>query len=123
MKRNPTAAALAAMLLAPALSRWTMVGAIRVFPYAKETGLGRTFKESVGWLMVAVASLIAIGATVGWLRWQGALAALVLVGVAMLTGVFFTRRLGGLTGDVYGAINEIVEVSALGLLPVMAALG
>jgi len=33
--------------------------------------------------------------------------------LAVAGGGYARRRLGGLTGDVYGAINEVVEVAVL----------
>jgi cobalamin synthase len=38
-------------------------------------------------------------------------------------GYFFKSRLGGLTGDVYGAVKEVSEAIALALFPVIVNLG
>ncbi len=112
-----------ALLAAPVLGRWTMVLAMPLFPYARpQQGLGRDFCTHVGGghalaatglaaclvggvagagLLVLPASLVAVPA---------ALAAVAGLGVAGLAA----RRLGGVTGDVFGAINEVAEVVALG---------
>ena len=44
-------------------------------------------------------------------------------GVALLIGWYVTRVLGGLTGDVYGATNEIIEVMGLIFLVALIPFG
>ena len=43
--------------------------------------------------------------------------------LALLIGWYVTRILGGLTGDVYGATNEIIEVAGLILLVALIPFG
>lgn len=102
-----------ALLLMPTISRWLMVSALFNFPYAKSFGMGLAFKQGSTWQRFTIATLIAIIASMLLLSWQGIviLAALWLIifGIAS----YFSSRLGGLTGDVYGAINELSEVLVL----------
>ena len=103
----------AGLLLAPTLARWAAALALITFPYARQQGLGRDMKDRAGWPQALLATMTALIAA--WLagRWPG-LIALALAGLAMLAGVWFTlRRLPGLTGDIYGAICELVETLAL----------
>lgn len=110
---------LPALLLMPTLSRWAMVSAIFAFPYAKSPGMGTAFKQGASWKRLIIATAIALIAAVALLKWWG----LVLVAALWLAifGVasYFHSRLGGLTGDNYGAINELAEVLVLLLLIVM----
>ncbi len=105
-----------ALLIALPTSRWTMVLALRVFPGARSTGLGATFRQIVtSWRLVlaGVTALIIVllaGLLVGLIVW------VVTTLVALALGVWITRRLGGNTGDTYGAIAEVSEVVALLLL-------
>ncbi len=49
-------------------------------------------------------------------HWQGLAA---LAGAAVVTwglALYFKQRLGGVTGDVFGAVNEMMEVIVLILL-------
>jgi cobalamin synthase len=39
--------------------------------------------------------------------------------VTLLMGAFFKSRLGGLTGDTYGAVKEVNEAVVLIVLPVL----
>ena len=102
-----------ALLLAPTLGRWSMSLAMVAFPYARPQGLGRAMKDHATWGRVALATAVAL--LVAWvvLRWRG----LIVVAVAgMVTwggARYAQRRLLGLTGDIYGAICVLVELTTL----------
>ncbi len=103
----------AGYLLAPVLGRWAMVVAILFFPYARTDGLGRALKDNAGWWQGLLATAIAAAAC--WWAAQGwGLAAMALAAGTTLVAVRFAlARLPGLTGDLYGAICEGVEVVVL----------
>ncbi len=111
-----SAPALQALLLMPTLSRWTMVTCIFTFPYAKSSGMGLAFKQGATWQRLAIATAIALIAAIALLKWWGLalMAALWLITFGISS--HFRSRLGGLTGDNYGTINEIAEVLVLLLL-------
>jgi adenosylcobinamide-GDP ribazoletransferase len=102
-----------ALLLAPCLGRWAIVETTWAFPYARPRGLGRAFKDGIGRRHVVLAGLSAGLAAV----WLAGLAGAVLFGAATLlawaAGIAVARRLGGLTGDTYGALCELVETAVL----------
>jgi adenosylcobinamide-GDP ribazoletransferase len=103
----------AALVLALTLSRWAMALAVVLGPYARDRGLGRSMKDHAGSWQVIQATGIALA--VAWTvdGWMGS-AAMVLSGaVALLATRFALKRLPGLTGDLYGAISELVEVSVM----------
>lgn len=102
------------LVAAATCSRWAMAGAICFCPYARSgPGLGKTFAGKATKRELAVATVVTIVVVAGLLKWLG----LVVIGsVALATAVmcwYICRRLGGLTGDTYGAINEIMEVVVL----------
>lgn len=107
------AAAWRAILLAPVVSRWGVVWAVILFPYARPQGQGRLYKDHTTWREAILATVLALAISFGF----GDLAGCCLVAfsflVVLLLGWFFRRRLGGLTGDTYGAINEVLEVLVL----------
>ena len=105
--------------ITPAAGRLAMVVALAVFPYARETGTGAGFASGTRWQHAVVALVLAMLVSLALLPVSGA--ALVGAGivVALAAGAYVTRRLGGLTGDVYGAINELTEVIVLLLGGVM----
>ena len=106
--------ALRFVVAAPALSRWTISALAAWMPYARtEGGLGKALtheRDTIG-LVVAttVAAIFAIGTlgADGFTSW--AFAALTALWIARVA----RRRIGGVTGDVFGASVELTEASVL----------
>jgi adenosylcobinamide-GDP ribazoletransferase len=102
-----------ALMMTLPSARWAMVLALRVFPSARPSGLGAAFHQAVTTERLLVAGIIALaialvlGQLIGLLVWMAATV------TALLLGFWITRSIGGLTGDSYGAIEEVVEVVAL----------
>lgn len=95
-----------ALILGPALARWTASLLVVAFPYARPEGLGRVFKEQARPGAVALTGAALLGAA----ALTGALAGAALAtGGALALAAWVNRRLGGLTGDVYGAAVELAE--------------
>ena len=111
----------AVLLLFPCLSRWAMLLTMELFPYVRSDGLGTAFFNAgsrgfrwqliLGFVFTLVAS-VALAGAVGLMLFAAACA------VAWGIGAWATRLLGGVTGDIYGAVNEVTEVAVL-LLAVM----
>lgn len=70
-------------------------------------------KDHAGWSQAVLAGVTAVATAVLTARWLG----LAVVGVAVVTtaavAAFVLRRLPGLTGDVYGALCELLETLTL----------
>ena len=103
----------AALVIAGALSRLAMLAVITLMPYVRASGLGvavvgsshRAFDLALGSAFALVACL---------LDWPRALLALCLVALtAIAVAVLARRRLGGATGDIYGATAECCLLAAL----------
>lgn len=104
-----------------ALSRWSMVYATERYPVARSSGLAYTFKAGVDLHQLAVASLVAaVAALPMGLAGLGAMLVAWIVTVALAR--YAMTKIPGLTGDVYGAISEAVEVSVAIVLPPLARL-
>lgn len=103
----------ATLIVAPTLGRWGMVLAVVAFPYARPQGIGRWMKDHAGWRQVIFAGITALVPTI-WLAKCLGLIAIVLAAAATVVIVAFTlRRIPGLTGDVYGALCELLEALVL----------
>ncbi len=102
-----------ALLLFPALSRWAMVVCLGAFPYVRQQGLGSPFHQGNAKVATVAAALMALAASLvlGGFGGLGLFAGVTLL--ALAAGWIMTRAFGGLTGDSYGAVNEISEVSVL----------
>jgi cobalamin 5'-phosphate synthase/cobalamin synthase len=117
----PEAWRVPALITAPMLGRMAIPLVARLFPKAG-SGLGAGWAASVGPVQIGTALLIGIGGSVGLgAFWgpalAGALRGLAVSIVVVLVTTGLARRwsgvLGGLTGDIYGALAEIGEITAL----------
>jgi adenosylcobinamide-GDP ribazoletransferase len=103
---------LGTLLAFPAIGRWAVGPLILLFGTARAEGLAHRVRAFTGAREVLLGTVtlallvLALGAPV-------ALAAGVALAVALLLGLWLQTRLGGLTGDAYGAAIEIAEVAAL----------
>jgi adenosylcobinamide-GDP ribazoletransferase len=112
----PPPAYFATVASMPILSRWAMVTAAFHGRSARNDGLGQLFIEHTGIRQLAIASAAAVLLTglVCLIILQFPLyifylmfAMPVLYGFAFLSVFFFNRIFGGMTGDSFGALNEI----------------
>jgi len=106
------------LLLMPVLSRWAMVYAVFAHPYAKPSGLGKVFKQEASRLVFLVATIIALAIAVIPAQFAGLIIMFGVWIIVMAIAFYLKGRFGGLTGDNYGAINEIAEV----LVPILVCL-
>jgi adenosylcobinamide-GDP ribazoletransferase len=104
------------LLLFPVLGRTAMVAAIAAFPYARSEGLGVLFRAHVWPWPAPLAAVISLALSMVCFGVGG----LALWGACLLTaaiaGIWLSQRLGGLTGDCYGAICEATQVVVLLLI-------
>jgi len=103
-----------ALILFPMLGRWSMVWSVSLFPYARATsGLGRPFTEAARKHYVIWAGFPVLVVAIPMFLWRSVWIIAVTGIVAWLIGKWLYRRIGGLTGDNYGAICEITETLSL----------
>ncbi|WP_432821545.1 adenosylcobinamide-GDP ribazoletransferase [Trichloromonas sp.] len=104
----------AALIFMPAAGRWVQVVLATYCGYIRPGGgTGGAFVDNVGERELIIASFTLLLAAVILFGFKG-LVVLVLLGLgAMLLLRYFQVRLGGVTGDVLGAGNEIMEIFAL----------
>lgn len=105
------------LFLLPVIGKWSMVPMAYWTDYARPTsGLGKAFTEHTGIKEFLLATIFALSASVILLSWNGLVyAGIIFIAVYLLT-VFFRRKLGGVTGDVFGFQSEISEVIYLVLV-------
>ncbi len=105
--------------------RWGQLVAIARFPYLKPTGKGAFHKASIRSIWAIVPTLVVLLGFSGVETWLHPDRTLLSVGmaaggstIALVTGAWFNHKLGGQTGDTYGAIVEWTEALLLCLLTV-----
>jgi adenosylcobinamide-GDP ribazoletransferase len=98
----------AALVLAPVLGRAGMAAALVLYPYARASGLGNAFMANARpvHLVTAAGSAGLLAAATGP---GGLLAAAIVAMATWLTAGYVRGRLGGLTGDTYGFVDELLE--------------
>ena len=109
----PSEVRISALVLFPCLSRWSMLLVMSLFPYARSQGLGGSFQHGRRRVQVAVGLVTTLTAGLLLAGAAGAVLLVVATAAAWGLGAWMAGQLGGLTGDTYGAINEIVEVLVL----------
>ena len=103
--------ALLPLVAFPAVARWTVVASMTLFPYVRQEGLGTAFRDEhkgrqLAWATVLVVPILVAGRSL-------AVASVAALAAGLALGLWMRRRIGGLTGDVYGATIEIAEVAFL----------
>jgi len=117
---------LATLIFMPVIGRWAMVYAIFTYRYARPSGLGTAFKGATRWPRFAIATSITFVIAIALVPMLQSAVFAVLVAVWIVTVVvaaYFKSKFSGLTGDTYGAINEIAEVSVLIFIIILVRLG
>lgn len=108
----PVEAVSLAMLAMPVVGRLMMVIGISLFPYARPEGMGKAFgryADRKSCLLVTSYTLVILAA----IGWQALAAVFAAALFTCWCGRYVTRLLGGLTGDVYGALCTVSELIVL----------
>ena len=106
-----TSASSVGILLAASLARWCILPG-GLFPLARSSGMGADFVLGFQRLFIAWGAVIPLMIAV-LLGIRGILSTLAGVGAAVLILWMAKSRIGGVTGDVFGMVVEIVEVAVL----------
>ena len=117
----------AAIYSAPIIARLMMVVTIGAFPYARADGMGKAFAKFTTRRTILFAAgetlLLLLPLVVSEMFFlSAAVASVVALIVAWKFASFSTEKIGGVTGDIYGAITTLAELSALITFLLMAAL-
>lgn len=101
------------LILATTLSRWAISLAIVIAPYGRAKGLGRQMKDHAGKAQIILSTVVVlvVASLVG--RWLGLLGLVLAASTTWLVARLALSKLPGLTGDVYGAVSEVVEAAVL----------
>ncbi len=105
-----------ALMASAGWGRWGQVVAIALYPYLKPAGKGAFHKEAIrtpqdillGFLLLlGLCGLpVLLNKNLWWISLKMAVGG---CAIALLTGTWFHRQLGGHTGDTYGAVVEWTE--------------
>ncbi|MFA5778875.1 MAG: adenosylcobinamide-GDP ribazoletransferase [Elusimicrobiota bacterium] len=107
-----------ALLLFPTLSRWSLVFASTISKPAKNEGLGKIFIDTVSKKDFFIATIAAVLISFLIFELKGFF---ILIAVSFVSFIFLkliSKKIGGITGDILGALNEIIEVFVLLILSI-----
>lgn len=104
--------AAAAVALMHTLGRGAAVSIMRSGPGATE-GMGANYVAGVTRRDVTVAVVVSLAVAVAIAGWHGAVVLLGALAVARLLVVYAVRRIGGIVGDVLGAVEQVAETTVL----------
>ena len=116
------AAALAALPAAHALSRAAAVAAMTALPAAGDTGLGASYALALSRRRALAGAAAGLGIALALLGLPALVAAAAAGLAALALGRLAVRRVGGVTGDVLGAVQQLGEILTL-LVAVAATTG
>ena len=105
-----------ALLLFLLLARFGQVQTIVFARNARQDGLGSIFTSGAGTLQLLTASGITLLAAWWLMEIKGLVVLAVVMLFTWLLKLWSQRRLGGITGDIIGCINELNEILALILI-------
>jgi adenosylcobinamide-GDP ribazoletransferase len=112
----PAAMLGSALLIFPAVSRGGMVWGTWMAPYARpEGGTGKTFSLTLRGRHVWTATILLGAWAMLVAGWPAVILLLLTAGATKLFVGYCGRRIGGMTGDTLGALNELLELLTLAL--------
>ncbi|MCD6231910.1 adenosylcobinamide-GDP ribazoletransferase [Candidatus Aerophobetes bacterium] len=102
-----------ALLFTPMIGRWGMVMGIFLVPYAREEGMAKSFIKYKDTKQLFWASLITL--TTGLFLFKFISLGIIGLdlGIIFISTLYLKRKIGGITGDTLGGLNEIIEVFTL----------
>lgn len=102
-----------ALFLAPLAGRCSMVALMALVPYAREEGLGKLLYRGRRRAAAAWAAAVLLGGCMLAAGVRGLAPAAAAAAVVLAVAFVSKRRIGGATGDVFGAACELAETAVL----------
>jgi adenosylcobinamide-GDP ribazoletransferase len=94
------------------LCRWTTLPLSYFLPPARESeGQGAKIAQKISSVSLLIGSLLSLVVVVYLLRREFWIPVLVAIVISALSGLYYFRRIGGVTGDCLGATNQLTEIA------------
>jgi adenosylcobinamide-GDP ribazoletransferase len=102
-----------ALLLMPTLGRYNMIFSGKISLPIKQTGLGNIFITNIRNIDLIITTIYTLIITVLLLKQHGLILFLTTILLTTLITKYLTNKIGGMTGDCFGTVNEITEIFVL----------
>jgi len=100
------------VISAHVLCRWSMLPLSYFLPPAREQeGQGARIAKLTSLGTLIFGSVFSLAVVVFALRWHAVAPSLAALVTAALSGWFYWKRIGGVTGDCFGATNQLAEIA------------
>ena len=99
------------LLTAHVLCRWTTLPLGTFMESARKDGLGARLAHKIPLSAAVLGSVFAFGIA-GWaLRLHAVVPVIVVSLITLLSGLYYRAQIGGVTGDCFGATNQLAEIA------------
>jgi len=99
------------LLTAHVLCRWTTLPLGTFMESARSDGLGARLAHKIPRSAAIVGSVLAFTIAGCALRWQAVAPIVAVSAITLLSGLYYRSRIGGVTGDCFGATNQLAEIA------------
>ena len=111
----PRQATFAYLIAAETLSRWSVLPLAYFLPCARGSGAsagqGARLARSLSPAALMAGTVLAVAVTIAALHSASALPWVVCLATCLVSGLYFRRRIGGVTGDCFGATIQLVAAA------------
>ncbi len=112
MFKQDNSLTLSTLVVAHLLGRYSSLPLIFTLDYARsEATSSKPFAEKASLKRFIVASLYTLCLSALLLEWSGLVAIGAVLVVTLFSGIYFKKRIGGITGDALGAANQLSELN------------
>jgi adenosylcobinamide-GDP ribazoletransferase len=93
------------------LSRWTPLPlSFFLSPARTDSGQGSRVAGKISWVSLLIGTFLAFGIAAVFLHTAALWASLTAAVITLVTGLYYQKRLGGITGDCLGATIQLTEI-------------
>ncbi|MFH1259261.1 MAG: adenosylcobinamide-GDP ribazoletransferase [Elusimicrobiota bacterium] len=101
------------LILMCLLSRYALILAMFLFPYARQEGKAKLFMQGMNYKVFFLGSGLSLAFSLIFFQLQGVIFFILVTIFVFLAGKYAANKIGGITGDVLGAISELTEIFVL----------